>query len=139
MNQIIHKESADLIQPTVADIKAAQQAAIQDFHERLERLSKERAESEAIGVPALERLVRIARCGSGQSRHIRRFLLSLFNGEHWPLDLTRLRALDADLQADCLAVLRMDMNPRCEVHERISNGTEIFLDFWEIERSDSDD
>ena len=139
MNQNTRKESGYLIQPSDADMKAAQQAAIRDFYERQERFAKERAESEAAGVPALERLVQVARGGSGQCHHIRRFLLSLFNGNRWPFDLTRLRALDAELQADCLAVLRMDMTPRCEVHERIANGTEIFLDFWEIERSDSDD
>lgn len=128
------KESGRLIQLSPADIKAAQQAALRDFHEQQQRFAQERAESEAAGVPALERLVRVARGGSGQCHYIRRFLLGLFNGHRWPFDMTGLRCLDAELQADCLAVLRMDMNPRCEVHERIANGIAIFLEFWEIEK-----
>lgn len=94
--------------------------------------------SEAEGVPALHRLVEVANRNSGQSRHIRRFLLGLYNGSEWPFELNRLRALDRDLQVDALVVLRMDMTPRQEVHHYIEDGNDVFLAWWAQERQADD-
>lgn len=94
--------------------------------------------SEAEGVPALHRLVVVANRNSGQSRHIRRFLLGLYNAPEWPVELNRLRALDSSLQADVLAVLRMDMTARQEVHHYVEDGNHVFLEWWEQERQADD-
>lgn len=78
-----------------------------------------RASLESHGEPALARLVKVARGDHGQARRIRRFLLGLYNGETFKLDMTELRSLDSALQADVLAVLAMDMDgPSKEVHNR---------------------
>lgn len=81
---------------------------------------------QAEGVPALVRLVAVARRGSGQSRIIARFLLGLWNGSAYTFDLTDLRSLDAELHADCLAVLRLDQYPAKEVHEYFEDGARIW-------------
>lgn len=100
-----------------------------DIHALMAAHRRRQEESEAAGLPALERLIKVAKGNSGQSQHIRRFLLGLYNGPEWPLEMTRLRALDADIQDDVLAVLRMDMTPRCEVHTRIE-GCDAFWPGW---------
>lgn len=105
----------------------------QDIHQQIRETRQRQAENEAAGVPALMRLVEVARKNSGQSRHIRRFLLGLYNGPQWPFEMTQLRALDEDLQKDALAVLRMDMRPRHEVHTYIEDGDELWREWWEQE------
>jgi len=90
------------------------------------------------GVLALHRLAQIAQGESGQCRHVRRFLLGLYNGDKWPLDMTRLRALDGAIQNDVLAVLRMDMTPRVEIHHRIEGGAELFRGWWHREQGDDE-
>lgn len=65
---------------------------------------------------ALQRLWRIANGHSGQCRYVAAFLLGLYNGNRFPFDLTNFRALDAEIVADCLAVLEMDSCPSAEVH-----------------------
>lgn len=98
----------------------------QRIAEEMELHRQEQAEAEAAGVPALQRLVEIAKGDSGQASHIRAFLLGLYNGKAYPFDLTRMRPLDRAIQADVLAVLRMDMRPRQEVHCYIEGGSELF-------------
>ncbi|HUE84496.1 MAG TPA: hypothetical protein VMO26_00310 [Vicinamibacterales bacterium] len=89
-----------------------------------------RAQNEARGIPALERLIRIAHGDHGQACRVRRFLLGLYNGEAFPLDLTDLRALDHDVQEDALAVLAMDMDgPSVEVQNRISGTSEVIAEW----------
>src|SRR5699024_7894345 len=96
--------------PGAEEIADAQRAAwLLDHRSR-------QAAAEAEGIPALVRLVHAAQGRSGQCHHLRRFLLGLYNSYEWPFELNRLRALDAELQNDCFAVLRMDLTPRCEVH-----------------------
>lgn len=53
-----------------------------------ERAIREQQESEAAGVPALQRLIQAAQGTSGQPQHIRRFLLGLCDGPNWPLGMT---------------------------------------------------
>jgi hypothetical protein len=106
--------------------ESARQAAQQQYEQQLERSERERAEAETAGVPALRRLVGVAQGDSGQCRVARLFLLGLYNGTAWPFDLNRLRSLDLDLQADCLAVLRMDLQPRCEVQCWLEDGEALW-------------
>lgn len=79
--------------------------------------------TEEAGVEALKRLYTVA-CGrSGQCRYVARFLLSLYNGQRFPLDPTELRAIDEALFEDCMAVLRMDARlTRREVHNYVEDG-----------------
>jgi hypothetical protein len=107
-------------------VESARQAAQQQYKEQLERSERERAEAEAAGVPALRRLVDVAQGDTDQPRHVRRFLLGLYSGTAWPFDLQELRCLSMDLQADCLAVLRMDLQPRCEVQRWIQDGEALW-------------
>lgn len=94
---------------------------------------------EEAGVLALHRLARVAQGESGQCRYVRRFLLGLYNGTSWPLDMTCLRALDSALQNDVLAVLRMDMTPRVEIHQRIEDGQALFREWWYREKGSTGD
>ena len=78
---------------------------------------------ETRGVAALRRLYLVACRDSGQCRYIARFLLGLYNGMRFPFDLTDLRAIDAELFDDCMAVLNMDARlTRQEVHLPIRNA-----------------
>jgi hypothetical protein len=86
----------------------------------------ERASIELEGEAALRRLFKIAEGDSGQCRHIARFLLGLYNGHRFPFDLTRLRGIDAELFDDCIAVLKMDSQPRQEVHCYFEGGGRKF-------------
>lgn len=86
------------------------------------RLHAERAE----GVPALHRLLNVARGHAGQSRVIARFLLGLYNGTRFKVDLTDFRLLDQELFDDCVAVLRMDSRPEREVHQYFEDGGKIW-------------
>lgn len=90
-----------------------------------EQGARRQADREA-GVPALRRLLNIARGHTGQSRVVAGFLLSLYNGTRFKLDPTDLRALDQELFDDCLAVLRMDSWAECEVHNHFQNGSQIW-------------
>lgn len=79
------------------------------------------------GVDALGRLLKVAQGNSGQCRRIAHFLLSLYNGERFPFDLTDLRSIDDELFEDCMRVLRMDAR-HCqkEVHAYFPNGGRIW-------------
>ncbi|MCP1674341.1 hypothetical protein J2T57_001443 [Natronocella acetinitrilica] len=106
----------------------------ESIRQQLEWLRARREVTEELGVPALQRLVGVAQKGSGQSRTVRQFLLGLYNGPQWPMDLTALRGLDPDLQQDVVRVLLMDMaGPRLEVHEHIAQGEQVFRALWERE------
>lgn len=75
---------------------------------------------------ALQRLLDVAHRGTGQSRVVARFLMSLYNGDRFPFDLTDFRVLDADLFADCQVVLLMDRRPQREVHKYFNDGGRIW-------------
>ena len=92
-----------------------------------------RGRSEKEGVAALQRLAVVANRDTGQSRIVARFLLGLYNGRGFPFDLTEFRSLDYALFDDCMAVVRMDANPRQEVHTYFKDGDRMFqgwIDFW---------
>ncbi len=98
----------------------------------LEQEEKRRQQREETGLPALTILIDAAHSGGGQARHIRRFLLGLYNASHWPFELNRLRALDTELQQAALQVLALDWNGR-EVHTYLPHGDELFQSWWERE------
>lgn len=63
---------------------------------------------EEAGLRALGRLLTIAEGFSAECRDVALFLLALYDGTRFPFDFARLRAFDAALFDDCMAVLRMD-------------------------------
>lgn len=101
-------------------------AAFARMREERARLEAERPKVQEQGEKALKRLFAIACRDSGQCRHVAAFLLGLYNGQRFPFDLTDLRCLDHEIFEDCLAVLRMDWQPKQEVHRYIENGGERF-------------
>lgn len=101
----------------------------------LEQEETRRQQQEDTGLPALKILVNAAHSGGGQARHIRRFLLGLYNASHWPFELDQLRALDVELQQAVLQVLALDWNGR-EVHTYVPGGDELFQSWWERESGD---
>jgi len=84
------------------------------------------------GFPALQRLVEVAKGDSGQCHQVRLFLLGLYNGQEWPLDLTGLRGLDADLQKAVFDVIELDWCGH-EIHTFLEDGDELFQSWWRIE------
>lgn len=97
-------------------------AAFDKMYAERARIEAERPAIEAEGQAALRRLFDVARRDSGQCKVIAKFLLGCYNGDRFPFDLTDFRTIDHELFVDCLAVLKMDARPRCEVHEYIDNG-----------------
>ncbi|MDH4585612.1 hypothetical protein E8F20_27575 [Pseudomonas sp. BN415] len=102
-----------------------------DAFDALFQYQEERPAIREAGIAALQRLVPVARRDTGQSGVIGSFLLGLYNGPAFPFDLTRLRALDAGLFDDCVAVLCLDNCPEMEVHEYLPNGDAIWAELRE--------
>lgn len=99
------------------------------LEQQLARVQQQRLEQQLShddDIAALTRLLNVARRGTGQSGVVARFLLSLYNGDRFKVDLTDFRRLDSDLFDDCLRVLRMDNQPAMEVHCYFENGGQIF-------------
>ena len=92
-------------------------------------------EAEKEGFPALEHLICVDQGHSGQSHHLRRLLLALYNGDSWPFEMQRLRGLDPALQADALAVIQMATYSGHEIHTFIEGGDALLKRFWEIEEA----
>lgn len=91
------------------------QTRIADFPEGLQQ-----------GLSALQRLLDLAHANSGQPRIVARFLMSLYEGERFPFDLTDFRCLDSEIFADCLTVLKLDISKSQKVHRYIKDGEEIW-------------
>lgn len=89
---------------------------------------------------ALSRLMMSAQGCSGQCRHVAAFLLSLYDGHRFPVDITALRVLDGGLLEDCLTVLEADARGVFgrEIHLWLVDGAHVFerlaMD-WEIGRT----
>jgi len=92
-------------------------------------------EAEQQGLSSLEHLICVAQGHSGQSHHLRRLLLALYNGDSWPFEMQRLRGLDPALQADALAVIQMATYSGHEIHTFIEGGDALLKRFWEIEEA----
>ncbi|MBA1187543.1 hypothetical protein G7Z99_00590 [Pseudomonas entomophila] len=75
---------------------------------------------------ALERLVPVALQQTGQGQVVGRVLLGLYDSQAFPFELTALRALDAQVFEDCMAVLRLDQVPEQDVHEYLPDGRQVF-------------
>ncbi len=78
------------------------------------------------GIAALTRLFGVAQGDSGQCRYVARFLLGCYNGLRFPFDLTDFRCMDTELFDDCMAVLKMDAQPKQEVHTYFPEGQKKF-------------
>ncbi|MBY5930812.1 hypothetical protein KUV86_17025 [Halomonas sp. DP8Y7-3] len=104
----------------------AMHAAEADAEQRLARVEKR-------GPAALLRLVAVAQGDSGQSHHCRRILLAIYNGPEWPLELTRLRVIDRDLQDAALVVIEWATYTGRELHEYLDDGDRLMQRFWLIE------
>lgn len=85
------------------------------------------------GLPALKRLAEVAQGNTHQPQHCRRILLAVYNGSAWPLDLTRLRVLDRDLQRAAMIVIEWSADCDQELHEYLEDGNRLMQRFWEIE------
>lgn len=85
-----------------------------------------RVAAEEAGIPALHRLVEVARRDTGQSQVCGRFLLAIYNSYAFPFNLTDLRMLDRSLWEDCISVLGLDQHPKKEVHRLIKDGPAIW-------------
>ena len=90
--------------------------------EKLQNIQARQKAATDAGVPALQRLYKVAQGSSGQCRYLARFLASCYNGYRCPFDLTDLRAIDHELWLDCMAVLAMDAHPAQEVHRYFEDG-----------------
>lgn len=79
---------------------------------------------------ALQRLIDVAQKDSGQPEIIRLFLLSLYNGDAFPLVPYRLRSLDLELREDVLEVMRLDLfDFRREIHRVIPSTEHLWLEW----------
>lgn len=88
--------------------KPSDAAEAASFMQQIAEYESERSLRIDAGVPALHRLVDVAKRDTGQAETVRAFLLGLYNGYNFPFDLTSLRSIDKDLFDDCMSVLAMD-------------------------------
>lgn len=93
-----------------------------------------RARLNTKGPDAMQRLVQVADGDSGQSHHCRRVLLSVYNGAAWPLDPTRLRVIDRDLQEAALTLIEWSIYAFDEPHTYLNNGEQVMQRFAAIEQ-----
>ncbi|WP_336268767.1 DUF7673 family protein [Vreelandella arctica] len=112
-------------------------------HEALEALFAEEDETDLKreqldekGPEALLRLVKVADGSSGQSQHCRRVLLSVYNGAAWPLDPTRLRVIDRELQEAALTLIEWSIHAFDEPHTYIRNGDHVMQGYAAIEQEE---
>ena len=124
-NRRIKRQAGVLIPDEV--MSAEDQAKRQlEWNRRYAENEARRTAAEEAGLPALHRLVEVAKRGTGQSRICGRFLLALYNSRTFPFDMSDLRSLDQALWEDCMSVLRLDQRPRDEVHNLVDNGFTIW-------------
>lgn len=112
--------------PHIKPSKEAMAAIMAERRREREEAERQRPIDQAEGLEALKRLLPIAQGRSGQCRRVAAFLLGIYNGTRFPLDLTILRGLDQKIFDDCLAVLRMDHIATQEVHTYFQNGGAIW-------------
>ena len=98
-----------------------------------------RAQLELVGPAALSRLVDVASGHTGQSQHCRRILLAAYNGPTWPLDITRLRVIDRDLQRAALTLIEWATYTPRELHEYLDDGDRLMQRFWDTETHKEED
>lgn len=104
-----------------------QPEAVASFLDQIAAFDTERQAATEAGLPALERLAKVAERDTGQSETVRLFLLGLYNGYRFPFSLTSFRGLDKCLFDDCVLVLTLDARvTEQEIHHYIENGGELF-------------
>ncbi|WP_454744038.1 DUF7673 family protein [Cupriavidus necator] len=91
-----------------------------------QRAAEVRAQDHDAGLDSLTYLLTVAEGDTNQAGTVARFLAGLYNGTDFPFDLTELRGLDADLFEHCLAVLRLDNQPKVKIHRYLPDGNERF-------------
>ena len=77
---------------------------------------------------ALARLVETAKGRRGECAKVAHFLLGLYDGRRYRVDLTELRSLDSGLVDDCLCVLAADGHRLLSrpIHQYFPHGNELF-------------
>jgi len=106
------------------------QNSIGDLVRVLHIEEKSRNDAEIKGVPALHRLFNIAKSNSRQALVIRRFLLGLYDGARFPVNLNSLRYIDVTLIDDALLVLGMDAKSlSANIDDHIAKGS-MFFEAW---------
>ena len=104
----------------------AARAMFNELYAERARYEAERPKIEEEGKAALGRLFDVAQGDTGQAKVIAKFLLGCYNGLRFPFDLTDFRCIDRRLFDDCLAVLKMDFQPKQEIHCSFKNGGKRF-------------
>ncbi|EWG98534.1 hypothetical protein Q427_30115 [Halomonas sp. BC04] len=98
--------------------------------------NRRREQLDQVGPAALQRLVDVAQGHTGQSHHCRRILLAVYNGAAFPLDPSRLRVIDRDLQRAAFTVIEWATYAGCELHETLDDGDSLMQRFWHIEKGE---
>ncbi|SOY77487.1 hypothetical protein CBM2589_U10004 [Cupriavidus taiwanensis] len=109
--------------------------ADQEWRREMQEAKERQDAAHEAGIPALRRLFDIANGHSGQCRRVAAFLLSLYNGQRFPFDMTDFRAVDQAIFEDMMLVLRMDKHLKQEVHNYFDNGGKAFeklADDWNL-------
>lgn len=91
--------------------------------------SKSRDDVELIranGAQALKRLMPVALRDTNQSKHIAKFLLSLYDWNRFRFDMNDLGCIDHEIFIDCINVLMMNVVPGPEIHEYFEHGNRVF-------------
>ncbi|WP_200906454.1 DUF7673 family protein [Gulbenkiania mobilis] len=124
----IQKDEADFMEsPRPQHSVFCPEKAEDDWVQELLQHRQKVEQLQAAGVPALQRLLTVARGDTGQCRVIAQFLLGLYNDRRFPFPLTDLRCIDDALFEDCMAALRMDARAcQKEVHCYFENGSRIW-------------
>jgi hypothetical protein len=88
---------------------------------------------EATGTEAMQCLANAAQGDSGQSHHCRRILLVTYNGNEWPLDLTRLRVIDRKLQRAAIAAIELGIYAGDAPWRLLPDGERLMQQFAAME------
>lgn len=124
----------NLKQPQIAGVHIKEKIVTQEqrtarqerYWRECENRERRRASAEQNGLPALTRLIEVARRNTGQSQVCGRFLLGLYNGYAFPFNMTNLRRLDESLWDDCISVLKLDQRPKREIHLQLDDGPSVW-------------
>lgn len=134
------KIADDPMNPMTEDRKMEAQKIIEESMRVADARVAEYEAMEEDARKALERLASIAHGDTGQSHKCRRFLLGLYNGSEWPMDLSLLRGLDPDLQDACLLALRYSTLSSQDADKFAPGGSATwFTRFAGMERGEGSD
>lgn len=124
----IQKDEAEFMEsPQPINSVFCPEKAPVDYMRQMQHYRVEAEQLRADGVPALQRLVTVARGDTGQASTIARFLLGLYNDRRFPFPMTNLRSIDTELFDDCMTVLAMDARAcQQEVHLYFKDGLRIW-------------